>query len=446
MYRTTSRRQQSGAVIITMALLLLFLLGFMGFALDFGRLFIVKTELQTAMDSCALSAAQELDALGGAVARARSAGRTAANLNRVNLQSATWDGKGQVTDAEVNFYNTAFTPTTSDAAAAYVECTHTQPDVRLWLIRAMAAFSGDTADFPATQNVSARAIAKRGSAQTSCPIPVALKAGAGGPPLYGMVRRQWVVVWGSRSPGTGEFGWYNLDGSNNARATSNQLEGGVCNTRVGDTLGTPGAKTSVDDVWNYRFGIYKNNVDHAEHRPDYSGYSYRPRVAIAPETAAGNWTSSTRLTLPDGTTTPYCCAWDVAPDLGRSDPTAANFMAKRTANASYDDTGTSVRHGSTIVYNTQNQLNGFQNLATPGVNGEHAQLGSSDRRVVTVPVLNAGNSVIDYLCVFMLHPMSGPNDDVRLEIIGSASDLASPCTTSGLPGGAAGPLVPVLVR
>ena len=91
-------------------------------------------------------------------------------------------------------------------------------------------------------------------------------------------------------------------------------------------------------------------------------------------------------------------------------------------------------------------LNSFKVLATPGANGEHAQDGSSDRRIATVPVLDGANKVIDYLCVFLLHPMSGPNDDVRIEIIGSAGALSSPCTTSGLPGGSAGPLVPVLVR
>src|SRR5690349_16374050 len=112
MRRTANRHQQRGATIITMALMLLFLLGFMGFALDFGRLFIVKTELQTALDSCALSAAQELDLQANAINRARSAGITAANLNRVNLQSANWDGKGQVTGDEINFYNSSFTLTT----------------------------------------------------------------------------------------------------------------------------------------------------------------------------------------------------------------------------------------------------------------------------------------------------------------------------------------------
>ena len=41
--RRSSRRQQHGAIIVTAALALLLLLGFMGIALDFGRLFIVRT-------------------------------------------------------------------------------------------------------------------------------------------------------------------------------------------------------------------------------------------------------------------------------------------------------------------------------------------------------------------------------------------------------------------
>src|SRR5690606_9117162 len=84
-------RRQRGAIIITAALALLLLLGFMGIALDFGRLFIVKTELQTALDSCALAAARELNGKSDAITRAVSAGSTAANVNGVNLQSATWN-------------------------------------------------------------------------------------------------------------------------------------------------------------------------------------------------------------------------------------------------------------------------------------------------------------------------------------------------------------------
>src|SRR3569832_2485292 len=81
-----------GVLFVSVVLVLFFLLGFMGFALDFSHLFILKTELQTAMDSCALAAAQELDGQSDALIRARRAGETAGNFNRVDLQSVDWRG------------------------------------------------------------------------------------------------------------------------------------------------------------------------------------------------------------------------------------------------------------------------------------------------------------------------------------------------------------------
>ena len=69
-----------------------------------------------------------------------------------------------------------------------------------------------------------------------------------------------------------------------------------------------------------------------------------------------------------------------------------------------------------------------------------------DRRFVTVPVIDGGNHVVDYACMLMLQPLSIPMTDTWLEFRGNAGAASSPCTTSGLAGGAAGPLVPVLVR
>jgi hypothetical protein len=54
--------------------------------------------------------------------------------------------------------------------------------------------------------------------------------------------------------------------------------------------------------------------------------------------------------------------------------------------------------------------------------------------------------VSGFLCMLMLQPLSIPLTDVQVEYIGNASDAGSPCVTSGLAGGTAGPLVPVLVR
>jgi Flp pilus assembly protein TadG len=425
--RLARASRQDGAVMLTVCFVLFFLLGFIAIAFDLGRLFIVKSELQTAMDSCALAAAQELDGQASALVRARSAGRTAANANRVNLQSANWDGKGQVEDADISFRDSAYGLTTTPANARYAQCEHRQTGVRMWLLHTMGAFTGNLAANPTSRTVLASAVATRSSAQSACPIPVALKAKAGGTRAnnFGFQVGEWVTVFDKAGGASaGEMGWYNLDGSNNASETAAELaEGGRCGTRIGDTLGTPGAQTSVDRPWNYRFGVYKNSDAPALNHPDQTGYAY----------TAANWKNPVPQNAFAGT-----------PAAG-SHSTAANYITKRAAYASLADTGTNVKTGSQIAFGDNTKLNSFQKLATPGAGGQHQQYGTN-RRLAVVPVIDGANRVTDYVCMFMLHPLSGPNDPAQLEYRGLAGIPDTPCATSGLPGGSAGPLVPVLVR
>ena len=435
--RLDSRHRQKGAVIVTAALVMLFLLGFMGIALDFGRLFIVKTELQTAMDSCALAAAQELDGNATtALTRARSAGKTAGNLNRVNLQSVNWSGQGQLVDAEITFRNAGYVVTTEPATARYAQCQHTQPAIQMFLLKAMGGFSGDAVAYPNTQNVAAMAVATRGSAQSTCPIPVALKPKAGGvAPNYGFAVGEWITLIHQQNAATGgQIGWANLDGSNSASETTAELNVS-CGTRVGDKLGTPGVQATIADTWNGRFGIYKNNSGPSQNNPDFTGYGY----------TLANWPSGQN-------------AYQGAPGPG-AHPSAQNFVTKRLAFASCADTGTVVKgnpnsdscegilgNPGALVFNLNG---GFRNpSAAPGIDaiGGHKDFGRN-RRIVTVPIISASSSVIDYACMLMLQPLEVPMDIAKLEFIGNAGALNSPCTTSGLPGGpAGGPLVPVLVR
>lgn len=403
--RPTRAQRQHGAYIITTALMLLFLLGFMGIALDVGRMFVVRGELQTALDACALSAAAELDRSSTAIVRARASGMAAGNANSVNLQSADWSGQGQIVEADITFRDKDYVATETPTLAHYAQCAHAQANIGLWLLKAMNSFSGD-AIIPATGTVAAKAIATRTNAQTSCPIPVAFKPAAGATaPHYGMAVGQWVKLLNG-NPTNGYIGWANLDGSNSASETVKELNG-FCGTEVGDTLGTPGVQTAVADDWNYRFGIYKNSANPAEHRPDYTGFSYTPT------------------------------SW---PDQANA---FSNFLAKRAAFASCGNTTAAIKDCENI---TGLKLNSFQKLAAPGdTTGGHKQYGH-DRRVVLVPVINNGNQVIDYACMLMLQPLEIPMGDVNLEYLGNAGTLFSPCTTSGLAGGSAGPLVPVLVR
>lgn len=418
-----SRHQQKGAVIVTVALVLLFLLGFMGIALDFGRLFIVKTELQTAMDSCALAAAQELDGQSTALTRATSAGLIAGNMNNVNLQSTSWSDQGKIVSTDITFRDAGYIATTTAANAKYAQCQHTQSGIKMWLLQSMGAFLGDTAAYPNTKNVMALAVATRASAQTTCPIPVAFKPVAGGTaPNYGLTVGQWVpLIMAQNAAQGGQIGWANLDGSNSASETEAEMNGS-CGTKVGDTLGTPGVQASIADAWNYRFGIYKNTGDPAVNHPDFTGYGY----------TSTNWPSRQN-------------AYDGTPG---TDPTgtAGNFITKRLAFASCDDTGTRLRGANSCESITGLSLSSFQKLAAPGITtGGHRQYGAS-RRIVTVPIMNGASQVIDYACMLMLQPLSIPMTNTQLEFRGNAGDPASPCTTSGLAGGSAGPLVPVLVR
>jgi Flp pilus assembly protein TadG len=423
--RRGRHRRQAGAVIVMVCLLLFVLLGFMAIGFDFGRLFIVKTELQTAMDSCALAAAQELDGQASALTRARNAGVTAANLNRVNLQSASWDAKGQMAAADISFRDATYGATAQAATARYAQCAHTQTGVRMWLMHAAGAVTGDTGANPATRAVLASAVATRASAQSTCPIPVAIKARNGGSAAnnYGFLLGEWVTVFDKAGgAGAGEMGWYNMDGSNNANETSAELsEGGKsCDTRIGTTVGTPGAQSSVEVPWNYRFGIYKQNDSHSLNHPDQTGYAY----------TSVNWKNAVPQNAFSGT------------PAALSHSTAKNYLIKRAAYASFADTGTTLSAGEAI---TNVKLNKFKEIASPGPTGEHRQYGYN-RRLVIVPVINAGSQVVDYVCMFMLAPLTGPNDTAQLEFRGKAGSADTPCTTNGLPGGTAGPLVPVLVR
>lgn len=78
--------KQNGAILIIVGLTLAVLLGLAGLVIDLGGLFVAKTEMQSAVDSCALAAAQELDGNADALIRAANAGRTSGNVNKVHYQ------------------------------------------------------------------------------------------------------------------------------------------------------------------------------------------------------------------------------------------------------------------------------------------------------------------------------------------------------------------------
>jgi len=404
------RRKQGGAVIVTVALSLLLLLGFMGLALDFGHLFVIRTELQTAMDACALAAAQELDGQADSLTRGTNAGITAGNLNAVDMQSASWSGQARVSAADIAFLDQNYLATATVADVRFVRCQHTQPGTATRLIHTLSVLPGSPA-YAGTMNVSASAIATLAPAQSTCPMPLALVPKSGGAkPNYGFVPGEWVTLLSKTGFTNGQIGWANLDGSSNASETTSELNG-HCGTRLGDHLGTPGVQSAVIDNWNARFGIYKNGSGPNIMQPDYTGAVYTTATWATGSNALGD------------------------------------FMSKRQ---SFTSCWTGVSTVTDCETATGVTLNTFKTLATSGPSGELRQYGTN-RRLVTVPVVDDATNmhVQDFACMLLLQPIPSPfkNDNpVKLEYVGNASTTGSPCTGNGLPGGASGPLVPVLVR
>ncbi|NDZ15969.1 hypothetical protein C7T35_27010 [Variovorax sp. WS11] len=415
------RSRQGGAVIITTALLLLFLLGFMGLALDFGRLFILKTELQTSIDSCALAAVQELDGASDALTRATNAGLVAGNLNKINFQGET----AAVADAEVTFsdslngtYSKTFAPI---ANAKYAKCTHTRAGVEPWLLGALTAFSGDST-YGATRGAFAVGVATRSSAQSACAIPVRLRPrDASDKTNFGLTPGEWIsTLYDEKSNSAtvepGHFGWVNLNPgvSSSAQAIKDQLLGNGSCIRTDAGLSTTGAKFSAALEWNSRFGLYKNGAGSpkiTDAAPDLTGYSY----------TATNWPSRSGA--------------------------ASDFLAKRATHRSYGNTVDTVNAGDAIT--GLNIKGGYKDgdMGTYSAGPRALATYGGSRRLVMAPVMEASSGPIDgWACVLMLHPIDSVQTTVYLEYVGNAGSPGSPCTSGGLAGGASGPLVPVLVQ
>lgn len=435
--RSPMKSRQGGAVIITTALLLLFLLGFMGLALDFGRLFILKTELQTAMDSCALAAVQELDGAPDALTRATNAGLVAGNLNKINFQGEA----AAVADAEVTFsaspdfsligaYSKAPAPI---ADVKYAKCTHTRAGVAPWLLGALTAFSGDTS-YGATRGAFAVGVATRNSAQSACAIPVRIRP-KGGPPDYGFSPGEWIPTFydDTGPPSTddvnpGEFGWVNLNPSvsSGANVIREQLRGTGSCIQTDAAISATGEKFSAAQEWNSRFGLYKsgggaNPPTITSAPPDLTGYAYYASTDKKGN-PTGNWQSKFNA-LPD-------------------------FLSKRAAHRSYGDTVDTVKAGDDITgLNVKSGGYNDGNMGTYAAGPRALSTYGSSRRLVMAPVMAASSGPIDgWACVLMLHPIDAPKTTVYLEYVGNANNPDSPCTSGGLAGGTNGPLVPVLVQ
>lgn len=428
--------RQRGGIAIMFGLTLAVLIGFAGLVIDLGRFFVIKAELQNAMDACALAAASQLrpgqnnpNALTRAVAYGRvfstggvddpgSApleGNVSAIKNRANFQSAVVD----ILPSQITFSDTlGGTYQTSAGAnpntAAYAKCTYPLENLPIYLMRVLNPLLN-------TQTVSAMAAATLAASSSACAIPVAVCKTPGTtetsiPAAFGLTEGQWLTrpSGGGSAYGTGNFGWIDFTppGGGSSELGNLFLGAGHCSAKTGDPVGESGNKETLVDAWNSRFGLYKSKKDDpAMIQPDVTGYAYNPT----------NWPAQSNVFT--------------------GEPTVSGVVNYTSASGSYLAYQAAFEHPNGY---------GFF-LDTKG----HKTFGRS-RRVAVAPIVDCAAwpagvkypPVEGWACVLMLEPaLKGQADDntYRLEYLGLSTVLGSVCSTNGEPG-TFGPLVPQLVQ
>jgi hypothetical protein len=425
-------RNQRGSVAVVTGLTIAVLFGFLGLAIDLGRMFVIKAELQTGMDACALAASSQLrPGLNdpASLDRAIAYGRTPAN--RANFQAAALDPNA----IQFSFAADLAGPYTAYGGgggagglanlARYVRCTYPLDNIPVYFMRVLNGVQQTT--------VAATAVGTLMPSQHNCGFPVAVCRGAGATaPNWGLTPGQWVSGLGSTGgggggpagcsagTGTGNFCWVDFSPpAGGASELSALIKGqGQCQTAVSNPIGQTGVAASLVDAWNTRFGIYKRNQialgsggELGSAPPDRTGYAY----------TALSW-----------------------PAMANAYPDFSGPGGKRATSAPFNPgSGTG---GSGI-----NVPGGDQALTS----AQHTQFGR-DRRLVLAPIVNCSGFTTSqtvpmdaWACMMLLAPISNPGGgafSARMEYLGPANLPGSPCATSGLAGGTAGPLVPVLVQ
>lgn len=402
-----TRRTQGGAVAVIVALSLAVLIGVVGLALDLGKLYIVRSELQNSADACALAAVRDLTGATINLSVSEAAGITAGNLNRVFFQSTPVQ---LATDSNVTFSDSLTNPFLPKGSVAkpstmkYVKCTTSLANISNWFVQVLDVLPGNSV---ANASVSTMAVATISPAQTTCAIPVFVcMAGTQvSPPIAGQsyTPGQWIGSKTGSPPtyGPGNFGWAALDGSNSAVSIRNELTGNYCALpAVGSSVGSPGNKITDSGAWNSRFGIYANPYSQSADTPDFTGFAY----------TTGTW--------------------------GPASNAYSDFVSKRSTFTPY-------------------QGDSALGIITSGSSSGTTYSAGADRRLALAPEVDCTQllsghkaNIAWWDCVLMLDPMDKAGDAVHLEYEGKSTDASVPCATAGIPGdgSSVGPLVPVLVQ
>lgn len=307
-----------GAILVMAALILVLLIGVAALALDLGRLFVLHTEMQNAVDAAVLSAAVELDGEAGALDRAK----TAANQDMLDHLSHfskknelledlelsdlaftfySWIGSNQdsldpPSDCDPDADGKCLTIDDADASYVQIELNPALLDVDdfryeidLYFLPVLSVLGIDTA-----KTASTRVVALAGSHYKVCNFPpmivcypedlnpgqmVVLKTHSGGGAWTG-----------------GEFGWtipsteavegdpIDTSGFNDKKRLAHRLGsiyGQGCSSPIVEPKSGNLGNSSIRQGLNTRFGMYEDQFTSSDY-PDLDSLPSAPNVIDYP--------------------------------------------------------------------------------------------------------------------------------------------------------------------
>ena len=406
---------QKGGVAIIVALSLPVLIGMAGLALDLGKLYVTKTELQNAADACALAAAVELDGTASQFAIAENRGIAVGKFNKSFFQSAP---VAFAADDSVKFSTTLngsyLTKSAAIGAGApanykFVQCSVKRDEIPNYLMPVLNVLGSKVAS---NSNVAAAAVASNRPGQSTCALPIGIcstQINASTPVgtwLEGIQK-----VQGGASNGetfSGYFKWIDFSGDGGGNRELKDVLTGArdCNINSSNPnlqVGEFGLKSGAESSYNTKFGLYAQGATTGI--PDVSGYAYNK--------------------------TTFSKAFNAYSDY------LTNAFPKNLA-----------YQGDNIT--KLNTKPGLKTTLTPS----ELKAQGEEKRVAVAPIIDCNTKIVQkYICLFLLHPMNtgnvkkGDDEKMYLEYLGDAKN-AGPCNQIGLAGASngIGPRVSALVK
>lgn len=261
-------RDKSGAVLIYVSIILFAFVGIGGLAMDAGRAFTMREELQQAADAAALAGAWQLDGTAAGAARADAAARA------VVANSQKWgQSQGAVTVAAGTAINsgcgtsgvcfTSTVPASDDTALTFVTAPPydfirirtTAENFEPWFMRLFS--------FGTVSNISAEAVATKGQSQCQVtPLFVCLPNPATFDPAAWVGHQVLMKAAQGNSWTNGNWGLLDTPGgSQSAGALASMLAGVNGLPQCIDARGVdtkPGNVASISPAFNVRLDVYEN--------------------------------------------------------------------------------------------------------------------------------------------------------------------------------------------